>query len=473
MSSSALPSHQQIATLSSTQIQISKPSAVPADTDSMSEVVSAPLATSKPPVKVPTSPSAAISASASSSPAPAAPPPPSAPPSTSVKVSVQATPSNTGNTRPSSQNTSKPVQTNAGGPAASTSRTAFTTTSVQLIRASTTSTSTSTITTSAESTFTSAVPITITNASNGRIVLSTPPLVTILSTSTEPDGSFLTFTHVVANPTGFNSGAAVNTSGFLQNQGAVAGVFVVVGIIAAAIATGLFFLFRRRRRLDRRRRWLAGMQQQRPPSMSGRSNPFADPHDSPVMRAVGDSNNMHWNAGGAGGVLYTDEPVAQEQTSVRGLAGVGTGRYTTRRPAPSDGPFDAPYDRGAIGLALTTNNQRDPVTRSAQSSPSIYPASLPAEDGNNAALWEQIDLNNQQPPKSTMDAPPPRPPRSHLRDTALRAFEYHPMTPPASVSSHAGSKPPSPTTEQIQSKGSPDNVFARRTLLDVRPRPPF
>ncbi|KAF9457070.1 hypothetical protein BDZ94DRAFT_286191 [Collybia nuda] len=74
------------------------------------------------------------------------------------------------------------------------------------------STRTSTITDHPESTFSKVVAVTLTN--NGTVALSTPAMVTVFSTSTLPDGDFVTFTHVVANPTGFDGGnQAFKTTG--------------------------------------------------------------------------------------------------------------------------------------------------------------------------------------------------------------------------------------------------------------------
>lgn len=46
----------------------------------------------------------------------------------------------------------------------------------------------------------------MTNSANGHTSVSFPAVVTVLSTSEAPDGSLLTITHTVANPTGVVSG---------------------------------------------------------------------------------------------------------------------------------------------------------------------------------------------------------------------------------------------------------------------------
>jgi len=117
------------------------------------------------------------------------------------------------------------------------------------------------------------------------------------------------------------------------------------------------------------------------------------------------------------------------------------------------GPQAGPYD-DAIGLAITTDDHRD--NPSVESSPSIYPASLPptAED------------------EPVQPLPPPRPRRSHLRDSSKAQL----ITPPSSVSSHspvhdavnpflAESESPSVQNGGVQL----NEIMGRRTLLDVRP----
>ena len=59
------------------------------------------------------------------------------------------------------------------------------------------------------------------------------------------------------------------TARLLHNQGAVAGVFAAIGLVAAAIIALLVLFARRRRRLNRRKRRLPGMQQQRPDFFAG------------------------------------------------------------------------------------------------------------------------------------------------------------------------------------------------------------
>lgn len=107
-----------------------------------------------------------------------------------------------------------------------------------------------------ETTATSAVRVTTTNA-NGQTVTTIPATVTsdVVTTS---NGVVYTVTQIVHNPTGAldsgSSGGGGTTTGFFANKGAVAGVFVVVGLVVVGMifALGLLcFRRRRRQRLDR------------------------------------------------------------------------------------------------------------------------------------------------------------------------------------------------------------------------------
>jgi len=65
------------------------------------------------------------------------------------------------------------------------------------------------------------------------------------------DGGVQTFTEVIANPTLSANDTSDTTSQFFHNTGAVAGVFLIVGLAAATICLWIFFFIRRRRRRRR------------------------------------------------------------------------------------------------------------------------------------------------------------------------------------------------------------------------------
>ncbi|KAG6873457.1 hypothetical protein C0993_001452 [Termitomyces sp. T159_Od127] len=79
---------------------------------------------------------------------------------------------------------------------------AVTRTTTEIVKPPKTSlpTSTSIITDQPESTFSSPVVISVFNHEDGKTSLNTPAFVTVFSTSTGPDGGFVTFTHDFANP---------------------------------------------------------------------------------------------------------------------------------------------------------------------------------------------------------------------------------------------------------------------------------
>ncbi|KAF8898774.1 hypothetical protein BD779DRAFT_35731 [Infundibulicybe gibba] len=78
-----------------------------------------------------------------------------------------------------------------------------------------------------------------------------PPAITFTTTSTASDGIVVTVTEVGINQTLSPDNNTSKTSSFFRNTGAVAGVFVLVGLAAASILLWIFFAVRRRRRTQR------------------------------------------------------------------------------------------------------------------------------------------------------------------------------------------------------------------------------
>ncbi|KAG6857534.1 hypothetical protein H0H87_000133 [Tephrocybe sp. NHM501043] len=348
-------------------------------------------------------------------------------PSTTTTVAHTTSISTQEAVQTSSRSTSTSKSTHTSPPETSTEISVenMTTTSKQLPRTTTKvsveapkptlPTSTSTITDQPESTFSSPVPISVIDSNNGHVSLSTPAVVTVLSTSTQPDGGFVTYTHVIANPTAVSDTQGGQT-GFLANRGAVAGV------------TDESF---------RDENWEGHKEISShehldqllfaPAMMGGRNlNRYSNPAPSPKRVPV---------------------PIIdpfEDYTSTTGLIGHGTGYGHTIHDDLRK------LDRASI----------------AQSSPSIYPASLPPSsedtDATRSPTLENspIDVPHHKSPHT---GAPPRPPRSHLRRSLTKPFEMYPITPPSSVSSHT--PPQSPFTSL-----APAEVVNRRTLLDVRPQ---
>ncbi|KAJ7125605.1 hypothetical protein C8R43DRAFT_1029514 [Mycena crocata] len=84
----------------------------------------------------------------------------------------------------------------------------------------------------------------------GHMTVSAPSAITSIVIFTS-NGVPVTTTEVKVNPTLGSDGQSSGSSSFFKNTGAVAGVFVLVGLVAAAIV--LFVLFALRRRRNRRR----------------------------------------------------------------------------------------------------------------------------------------------------------------------------------------------------------------------------
>ncbi|CAL1695710.1 unnamed protein product [Somion occarium] len=437
-----------------------------------------------------------------------------------------------------------------------------------------TATTTSTITDVPETTLTSPVFVTTTD-SNGHISLSEPPVFASIAVSTLPDGQLVSVTHVIANPTGvwgINDNSAVS-HGFFANTGAVAGVFLVVGIVVALLIALGCYVVRKKRRRQRIRHSIS-----RP--LPYPDNPFEDPRETPSptqLRFAPDISHRNLIGSGLGLItarprnLLDDEvdddtnnhttiysspqhnmPQAAQQVTSRDLAGIGAGVSNLGKP-DYNGPFSdyhnhrpthqsKPSVQSEVGLAITTEQTRIaddaqisfpmPIyvrPPSAQSSPSIYPASLPpvpteeAEHGHEA---QPSDPTTPPPPPErrrpllTLQKPdlsanaPILPPRNPLRTSQHEASKllartqvtssgtqfsqlgfggYElPLTPPASTTSsdaHGDGRPRTISSEiknpfsdvndvdgtvKTQAlQGSPvrDNFFTRRKVLESKVRP--
>ncbi|KAI0788454.1 hypothetical protein C8Q75DRAFT_232970 [Abortiporus biennis] len=279
-----------------------------------------------------------------------------------------------------------------------------------------TPTTTSTVTDHPDTTLTSPVFFSTTNAL-GRVSLSEPPIFTSIGVTTLSNGELISVTHIVANPTGVwgvNDSNAVS-KGFFNNTGAVAGVFLAVGIITAIIGAAACYIISRNRRRRRIRQSIS-----RPmPQLPFPDNPFQDPRDAPSptqMRYASDSSHRNLVGTGLGvnssrnrdqpqrnllddefsdesgsspsATIYTTPPHARELddnmpgslrlhningTDALGLAGVGANGKSSGKSA-YNGPFSdlstipvrAPVNvhgrkksLGGVNIAITTEEKRD------------------------------------------------------------------------------------------------------------------
>ncbi|KAF8640707.1 hypothetical protein AX17_000363 [Amanita inopinata Kibby_2008] len=350
--------------------------------------------------------------------------------------------------------------------------------SVNIQRSTTvvTPTATSTITDFPVSTF--STPVAVTMTQGGNTVVSTPSFVTLLTTTTNTDGSAVTWTHVVANP---NKLSATSSRSFLQNTGAVAGVFVVVGIVAASFLLCLLYFIRRSRRTKRQSKWLATLQNPRYEEVHHEDkNPFDDldiPSSSPPVRPLTSDSNatLHRNIYPAHNAVrnyQTKELDATDAGVTRGSAPPGWA--AGKRGLFNDGRNYQPHPMEFAFLnpeleAKVQDSGKPALT--ADSSPSIYAATLPRAEDEPEETLEGNERNGQnerdrRTSQSTyVTEAPPRPPKSHLRSLTSRG-ELAYYTPDSST---GPASPSGSTSDHSPTKGT-HSIYARRTLLDVRPR---
>ncbi|TFK93485.1 hypothetical protein K466DRAFT_537982 [Polyporus arcularius HHB13444] len=294
-----------------------------------------------------------------------------------------------------------------------------------------TPTTTSTVTDKPETTLSTPVFLTVTDAKN-HTTLSEPPVFTSVGVSTLSDGQLVSVTHVIANPTGIwsvNEDSA--KSGFFADSKAVAGVFLAIGIVVAAIGLGTCFFLRRRRR--RTPRFMNSIS--RPLPMP--DNPFEDPRSlspQPQMRYASGYTDSTLVIAGKDGIMPSRSPFddEMEQGSVvhgsvnhhtgsnehlgLGLAGVGAnGRRLSggvHRSSMESRPRN-PSGSSSVGVALTSDHRidpsysRKPEPSSARSSPSLYPPTLPALAGedNRSLVDIPLSANNSTTLVSALPSP--------------------------------------------------------------------
>ncbi|KAJ3841371.1 hypothetical protein F5878DRAFT_17950 [Lentinula raphanica] len=346
---------------------------------------------------------------------------------------------------------------NGGQNSASTGTGGSTSVKVVTTVPSSTSTSTFIVTGHPESTLSS--PIGITISSDGRLSTTFPALITFVSTSTNANGAETTWTSIVANPTNEVSGDVSDAHSFLHNEGAVAGVFTVVGIVFTAAVVALFVICRRRRqRKIRRHQWIDHIQKRLPAP----EDPFENPRDAPMMRSMSQTSRHEHHYQFQSPSPTTARPFFDERTpwdhDDEGVIPPNSLGLTSM-DATRISPFaDAQYSRRIeqpIGLAVTTNSPPAHQSRPslAQSSPSIYPPSIPLPN-DNASIYEDIDLMGQDEPASAPTVTVPTPyvypseavagPPSPISPSDGPFDDLYGMKPlrPTPVVAHSGYPPP-------------------------------
>ncbi|KAH9898341.1 hypothetical protein C8Q73DRAFT_788530 [Cubamyces lactineus] len=341
-------------------------------------------------------------------------------------VSGHATASASNNPAPEVQHSPSPAQpTPVSTPASASSPHDIKNTSgmVQANANSASPTSTSTVTDQPETTLSTPHFVTVTDAKH-HTSLSVPPIFTSVVVSQLPDGQQVSVTHVIANPTGIYGVEIDSSHGFFSNSGVVAGVFLVVGIVITAGFVGVCLFLRRRRRNPRFIETIS-----RPLPMP--DNPFEDPRDlpAPQMRYASgytdrtliiESGTANRDAPRPQRSPFDDDmapaalsrpPSSRSASRYNGLGLAGVGAHGRSGSTDSSRSSAASRSRsrhtsgqsGGIGLAITSDfpqgaNARerrpDAPPPSAQSSPSIYPPTLPNEDDEGVLV--DVPLNRHR-----------------------------------------------------------------------------
>lgn len=292
---------------------------------------------------------------------------------------------------------------------------------------------------------------------------------------------------------------------FLQNTGAVAGVFAVIGIIAASILLCMLYFIRRIYRKRRQSRWHMTLQSMRHDHESDYKAPFYDQNmHSPSNDPVDSSRKARY------GTPPSDLP--------RAFSGIKITTESRRWLPETEGSYSDDYRRNST--AAHSHRTSTPQTNdlgidniTPQSSPSIYPTTLPPMDSEvdtaietlveQPARWTEPEvleeirveqpaerngpkpqtrlvarsrprtadsvLEKPQPAYAASDRPrtadsaPPRPPKS-----ALRSRSHSFRTDGAGENSSNSTSTSSGSPLDPMSHQALYAILKRQTLLDVR-----
>ncbi|KZT30552.1 hypothetical protein NEOLEDRAFT_1185943 [Neolentinus lepideus HHB14362 ss-1] len=193
-----------------------------------------------------------------------------------------------------------------------------------------------------------------TTDSQGHTTTTVPPTFTETVVSTNSQGQPITVTEVVANPTLSSEDNSVHANGFFREKGAVAGVFLIVGLAATSICLFIFFLVRRRRRtrkLDHDAAVMAAVGFNRAPLDDGDE----DDEKSPRRPMMGSDMELSRYSGGHGTAsslpsatrppsAYMDDPSSGPSDNEGGTfdpyaayVAEGPGAYRSRAYSPGPG----------------------------------------------------------------------------------------------------------------------------------------
>ncbi|KAI0257109.1 hypothetical protein BJV78DRAFT_1277689 [Lactifluus subvellereus] len=302
------------------------------------------------------------------------------------------------------------------------------------------STITGTITETSDTTL--ATPAPITETTNSGVPVTTPPFITSIGLTTQPDGVVATMTQVIANPLQGASGSSSNSSrSFFGNHPVVFGVFLGSGMVIACIAALVFYCCRRRQ-------WRTQRRGSRLPEISLPlpQNPFADPMGNRTMLESADFN-ARWDR-----FILPRNQTSTAQSSIN----VPFNRSEDSVP-PTGNAVDTPIPSLPVPRSRRGSSYRVPVPYASLDAIDNYSRIAGQQDPDPFSEQQQMQaVQNVSPP----DVPPRLPTRSPLRPLATKNDSKTPEdTRRLSRASSPSVYPPS-----LRSDGEVDSLYQREVV---------
>ncbi|KAH7883554.1 hypothetical protein F5I97DRAFT_1929822 [Phlebopus sp. FC_14] len=224
-----------------------------------------------------------------------------------------------------------------------------------------------------------------TTSGSGQPSVTLAPLIPLMDTSSLQNGALRTYIQVTANSTISSATVMATSNSFFDNHGAVAGTFVVVGMIGTACLACLYSIWTRQRRRRQHRRHR---------SRQSTIWPDKDSKDGTAFREVTVNDARLSILFAATNTRISIGDVAKPETLSTSFAGVAeTGAMNKTEMG---------YD--SVGADVATMRVYSLASSSVLSTPSIYSITPPPTDVDRLG-------DAREAKTSSVLIPPPRPPR--------------------------------------------------------------